>query len=536
MRLYLGLILTSILMAFATGYMALFVQKTNSATKEDIIQINEIKWNFQKSVPPSAMINFNALYHDQERFKLLNPIYSLPSEGVNEEISYFSNENCFSNMEKILTSSNYEKVWLWEEFRCGIRAVLPQSFFREPPYLHPSGLSYSFLAFKTEFPRFYNRSWVIRHLNLFHVQELSFLRRDVGKLEGIFKFLEKLDRSSLEDIVSGTGTILSKDYLLARIKYPLMLSVLEYRFYKRDELERFLKDYPFTIHNYRLGKQCFYRDGELCWEYSVRHVFNLVNDGALSLFGLCLVILVTLLRLLYQRMKLQRLDDQRKRLALQVLTHEFRTPVASLLLQVEDLGKNFDKLPLESQDNFMRINSDVYRLKRLTEMSRNYLKSQNNNKLIDFNLEELPSLNNFIEDVVQEFADSRENELDREQIIINPLEQDAGIITDWYWLRICLQNLLNNAFDHGQPPVEISLGLTRTSIVIKVIDSGNCQFKDLDEITAEFAKGTQSKGTGLGLNIVRKVIESLKGQLRFERGPTSFTIILPTQIQPQAEN
>ena len=199
-----------------------------------------------------------------------------------------------------------------------------------------------------------------------------------------------------------------------------------------------------------------------------------------------------------------------KRLALQVLTHEFRTPVASLLLQVEDLGKNFDKLPLESQDNFMRINSDVYRLKRLTEMSRNYLKSQNNNKLIDFNLEELPSLNNFIEDVVQEFADSRENELDREQIIINPLEQDAGITVDWYWLRICLQNLLNNAFDHGQPPVEISLGTTRTSIVIKVIDSGNCQFKDLDEITAEFAKGTQSKGTGLGLNIVRKSYRKFK--------------------------
>lgn len=531
MRLYLGLILTSIIMAFATGYMALFVQKTNSATKEDILQINQIKWNFQKSIPPSAMINFNALYHDQERFKLLNPIYSLPSEGVNEEISYFSNENCFSNMEKILTSSNYEKVWLWEEFRCGIRSTLPQSFFREPPYLHPSGLSYSFLAFKSEFPRFHNRNWVIRHLNLFHVQELSHLTREVGKLEGIFKFLEKLDRTSLEDIVSGTGTILSQDYLLARIKYPSMLSVLEYRFYRREDLERFLKDYPFTIHNYRLGKQCFYRDGELCWDYSVRHVFNLVNDGALSLFGLCLVTLVILLRLIFQRMKQQRLEDQRKRLALQVLTHEFRTPVASLLLQVEDMGRNFEKLPPEAQENFMRINSDVHRLKRLTDMSRNYLRSQNNNKLIDFNLEELPSLNDFVEDVIQEFAESRENELDRDQITFVPLEQDAAIRTDWYWLRICLQNLLNNAFDHGKPPVDVSLRLTNDQIAIKVVDSGSCQFKNLDEITAEFTKGTQSIGTGLGLNIVRKVIESLKGQLKFERGPTSFTISLPRQTQ-----
>lgn len=530
MRLYLGLILTSIIMAFATGYMALFVQKTNSATKEDILQINQIKWAFQQSVPPRAIINFNSLYHDQERFKLLNPLYTLPREGVNQEINYFSNENCFSNMEKILTSSNYEKVWLWEEFRCGIRPTLPKSFFREPPYIHPSGLSYTFLAFKSEFPRFHNRNWVIRHLNLFHVQELNLLRTAIGKLEGIFRFLEKLDRSSLEDVVSGTGTILSQNYLLARIKYPSMLSILEYRFYQREDLEQFLKDYPFTIHNYRLGKQCFYRDGELCWDYSVRHVFSVVNDSALALFGLCLVTLVILLRLIFQRMKIQRLEDQRKRLALQVLTHEFRTPVASLMLQVEDLMRNFQLLPAEAQENFMRINSDVHRLKRLTDMSRNYLRSQNNDKLIDFNMETLPSVNDFVEDVVMEFSEAREKEVGAEDIKLELLEQDAAILTDWYWLRICLQNLLNNAFDHGSAPVTVSLSMVADKVQIRVVDSGDCQFSSLDEITAEFTKGTQSKGTGLGLNIVRKVVENLKGQLKFEQTPTAFTICLPKQL------
>lgn len=514
-------------MAFATGYMALFVQKSNSATKEDIIQINQIKWKFQQGVPPRAIINFNSLYHDQERFKLLNPLYTLPREGVNQEIIYYSNENCFNQMEKILTSINYEKVWLWEEFRCGLRPTLPQSFFREPPFLHPSGLSYVFMAFKSEFPRFQSRNWVIRHLNLFHVQELAMVRSEIGKLEGIFTYLEDLDRTSLEDIVSGTGTILSKDYLLARIKYPSMLSILEYRFYKRDDLERFLKDYPFVIHNYRLGKQCFYRDGELCWDYSVRHVFSVVNDSALILFGMCLVTLVILVRLIFQRMKIQRLEDQRKRLALQVLTHEFRTPVASLLLQVEDLSKKFSDLPQDLQENFMRINSDVYRLKRLTDMSRHYLRSQNNNKLIDFNLENLPSINNFVEDLIAEFNEARENEVAPDAISFVPLENDRAISTDWYWLRICVLNLLNNAFDHGEPPVIVSLSTHNDRLHIKVEDSGNCQFHTLDEITAEFAKGTQSQGTGLGLNIVRKVIENLKGQLKFQRGPTSFTICLP---------
>ena len=94
-------------------------------------------------------------------------------------------------------------------------------------------------------------------------------------------------------------------------------------------------------------------------------------------------------------------------------------------------------------------------------------------------------------------------------------------------------NLLNNAFDHGLPPVIVELSIKDDRLSIRVEDSGDCQFNTLDEITAEFSKGSQSKGTGLGLNIVRKVVESLKGNLKFQRGPTSLTICLPIIKQGQ---
>ena len=92
-------------------------------------------------------------------------------------------------------------------------------------------------------------------------------------------------------------------------------------------------------------------------------------------------------------------------------------------------------------------------------------------------------------------------------------------------VQIHQSNLLNNAFDHGISPVVVRLKKEDGKINIQVSDQGDCQFENLDDITEEFAKGNKSRGTGLGLNIVRKVVEGLKGSLRFEKGPTRFSII-----------
>lgn len=521
MREYVLLILIAIATAFGTGYYALMIQGSYTSTAEDVELINDLKRRFQVEVSPVAIVNFSSLFNSAEHMQLLDPAYLMPSPGSDREVRYSSEEDCFRNLTNIMTRSDFEKVWIWEEFRCGRRRRLPQNFFRQPPFIHPSGRSYSQLAFETDRSQFRNRAWVIQHLPYFHVLEYRGLESEYADLGGVFNYLVRLDRLSLRDIVAGQNTVLTEDFLLARLNYPAVFSVLEYRFYAREDLERFLEGSPYHLQNYKPGKMCFHRDGPLCWDYNVQHVFRLANKSTIAIFLALMVIVVMMVRVILIKIKQQRLEDSRKRLALQVLTHEFRTPVTSLLLETENVSKRFSQLDEELQDAFLRMSSEIYRLQRLTEASSNYLRAAQDKKLIQLNRERVDSVNDFISEFISPYEEKLEDKL-----TVRYLEEDTSILCDPYWLIICLKNLVENAISHGAPPIEFNLYNTNGEVWFEILDNGNCQFDDIRELTEEFVKGTQSSGSGLGLNIVAKVVKELGGVLEFKTKPTRFTIKL----------
>src|SRR5690606_11785475 len=96
-----------------------------------------------------------------------------------------------------------------------------------------------------------------------------------------------------------------------------------------------------------------------------------------------------------------------------------------------------------------------------------------------------------------------------------------------YWLGICLKNLIENACFHGQMPVDVQIGLDGKRLTFAVSDSGEMADNiNLDYLTSEFVKGSKSHGSGLGLNIVRKVIDEMKAELIMTKQPTTFTIAM----------
>src|SRR5690606_32447394 len=258
-------------------------------------------------------------------------------------ILYTSSDDCFKNLRGVVNAANYEKVFIWEEFRCNKRPQLPRGFFVEPPYVHPSGQSYAYLAFASGRGGFQNKSWVLSHLQYFHVNELKRVRHEVGELGGVFGILANLDEKTLSAIIQGEGTVLTNNYLFARLKYPRMLTILEYRIYAREALEDFLKNSSYTLQNYREGRSCFYRDGELCWNYSFRHIFSIANKSTIVFFVGLIAVIATLIISLIGKLRADRQEDERRRLALKVLSHEFRTPIASMLLIIEGLSKRLEK-------------------------------------------------------------------------------------------------------------------------------------------------------------------------------------------------
>ena len=142
--------------------------------------------------------------------------------------------------------------------------------------------------------------------------------------------------------------------------------------------------------NYSKDKRCFIQDGELCWEYNVRHFLEITSFSTINFFLGSLLIISLVIFILLNKIRQQRTEEQRKRLALQVLTHEFRTPIASMLLQMERVQKNMLTLNDDLQESFLRLSNDVYRLQRLTETSRNYLKMENPEGLLQKKEDEVP--------------------------------------------------------------------------------------------------------------------------------------------------
>ncbi|GAB4013935.1 MAG: sensor histidine kinase [Bdellovibrio sp.] len=524
MRAYILLILAAISMAFATGYVALFLRGPYVATEQDENTINQLKLDFQRTVDPEGVINFNSLYSSSGQIQLLNPFYAMPEPGVRDaKIKYFTDQSCFQQFGKLLNLRNFEKVWVWEEYRCNRRSSLPMGFFTTPPFMHPTGMSYAMLAFLSQKGDYQNKIWVMNHLPFFHVVELKKLRKEVGELRGIFSILEKLSDSELDRLSKGEGTILSQEFLLARLNYLGKENILEYRIYSKNKLDEFLKESPYSLYNLRKGDACFYRDGSLCWDYNLKHVFKLANSSTIILFVGLIIIVSIVVHLLIEKLKLQKQEDERRRFALRVLTHEFRTPVASLLLLIERLNKKISELDEDSQETFLRISSEVFRLQRLVEMSKNYLKAEQKQGVLKFSLAEIPSVNEFILEMIAPYEELYPNSIN-----FKGLEHDRSFRGDIYWLSIVIKNLIENALTHGKPPVEIEITMEKESLLLKVVDHGECLFEGLDEMTKEFVKGNKSSGSGLGLNIVSSIIEEMGGTLKFKPRPhTQFLLEIP---------
>lgn len=526
MRPYFLLILTAVSMAFVSGYLALFLQGDQKAGEEDIQEIATLKQVFQKEVAPEMVVSLTSIYYGKGQLELLDPtdILSL-RENSRSKVNYTSNKRCFQDFGKLLSPKSIEKVWIWEEYRCNRRDRLPRDFFVEGPYVHPSGNSYAYLAMNTGREVFQKRFWVESHLPFFHTLELSDVQNRIGKLDGIFHVLASMNVRELASLARGRGTILGNEYLMGRLIYPKIFNILEYRVYSRVQLDNFLKKTEFSLEPLAPGKRCFYQDGVLCWNYSMRHLFSMANRSTLILLAGFMVIIVFIVRMLLTKLKNQKLEDEKRRLALRVLTHEFRTPITSMMLLMEQMGKNSSSLSDEVQEIYLNLSREVYRMKRLTETSRNYLKADNSKRLLNLNISKIDDLRDFVDEILFSFeADTEEGD-----IVIHSVDEKLSVHTDPYWLSICVKNIVENALRHGKRPVNIYLNKDNDRVELSIVDQGESCFESLDEMTEEFAKGPSSEGTGLGMNIVSKVCQELNIKLSFFNKPTTFILKFPKQ-------
>lgn len=201
-------------------------------------------------------------------------------------------------------------------------------------------------------------------------------------------------------------------------------------------------------------------------------------------------------------------------------SHQLRTPLAALLLRLEEIAR--------SEDEVARTEADIAigQVERLTGVVDELLQRTRAGHASGGALSAADAvLAGLDEEWTPAFEDAgRSIELSCERGVI--VEASASALSQ------VLNSLVENALVHGRGVVRVHVARHGPSAVFTVADEGPGIARDLARTI--FNRGlTTGQGTGLGLSVARETAESLGGRLELvECFPPVFACYLPLAVTP----
>lgn len=207
--------------------------------------------------------------------------------------------------------------------------------------------------------------------------------------------------------------------------------------------------------------------------------------------------------------KERKLHEQKKNFLLSV-THELKSPLASIKLYLQTINKRGN---LERQQILSFIDKCLLDVERLDDLVENMLlASKIENQSYTFPKEKF-SLSALVDSVVNRL---QINKCDFNQQLINAeIEPKIEITGDKFALSSVVTNLVENAIKYSKPCEEVGVKLFRkdNNIYLQVADRGigiadNEKGRIFDRFYRVGSEDTRNtKGTGLGLYIVKTVLD-----------------------------
>lgn len=207
------------------------------------------------------------------------------------------------------------------------------------------------------------------------------------------------------------------------------------------------------------------------------------------------------------------------------ISHDLKGPISSLLgltsIALKEVKDPYALEFIERQHvQTERLNAIITGLIKLTRLNQGELhKSKIDfNKLVDDCIASFSTLENFSSITIRK-----------------EIQADIEFYSEWTLVNAILQNLIENAIKYSRtdsPYVQINVHKERESVVIEVHDNGQgIPAEHQSRIFEVFYRATQtSTGTGLGLYILKRSVDRLKGtiDIQSEVGVGStFTVRLP---------
>lgn len=209
------------------------------------------------------------------------------------------------------------------------------------------------------------------------------------------------------------------------------------------------------------------------------------------------------------------------------VSHEFKTPISVIRSYAEAAQYAEDKATLEEYMGIIIAESD-----RLANLSKNVLELSRMDSTTIIAKDDKFSPAAQIRSAIL----SSQLQWDEKNITIEPELEEFEITSNESLLFRVWQNLISNAikFTNDNGTIKIDLKKQENALLFTIEDNGiGIADDDKDKIFDPFFTGDKShnkEGSGLGLPLVKSIIEKLGGKISFEserNKGTTFTVCLP---------
>ncbi|MBT3362637.1 MAG: HAMP domain-containing histidine kinase [Chloroflexi bacterium] len=218
---------------------------------------------------------------------------------------------------------------------------------------------------------------------------------------------------------------------------------------------------------------------------------------------------------------------------IQDASHELKTPIAIALTNIEVMEMDSKATEKDYRHVMEVIKLSLDRLDRLSKKLLLLSVVEQNQPH-----ESVVQINDLLQDISTEFGDIAKAA--KLSIDLKPSSEQLPVAGDVFFLREAIGNLVDNAIKYSKPDTAITISAKKDSsqVIIEVRDNGiGIPKHDQQRIFDRFYRVEKSRsrdlgGTGLGLAVVKKIVENHKGTILLQSASgkgSTFTITLPLQ-------
>ncbi|MCW2798480.1 MAG: His Kinase (Phospho-acceptor) protein [Nocardioides sp.] len=273
----------------------------------------------------------------------------------------------------------------------------------------------------------------------------------------------------------------------------------------------------------------------------VRAIFDRAQVGILKEKGMVLLLALSgvlivftmfcfyyIIRTIVHQKKLTELKDD----FINNMTHELKTPIATITVAIEGLQKyNALNDPEKTQRYLQTSRNELNRLDNLVSKVLNIAAFES--KKIKLAKEKIQ-----VDELINELITAEKLKAGKEVSISYTNTGIEVLEADRMHFRNVLANILDNAIKYSEEPVDIKINVSRSNnnAVFSIKDNGmgipaahiNHIFDKFHRVPAGNVHNV--KGTGLGLNYVKYIVEAHRGKVSVKSAPkagSEFIITIP---------